>query len=329
MNSSVSKSHQKNKLDDTFEHANKNVPTDPVIVVKNLTKTFGSFTAVNNVSFTVGKGVIHGFIGPNGAGKTTTIKCLISAMVINKGKILINNYPSTSLIAKRSIGYIPENTNFPKGISTYQFLISMCQLNGLSKSESIDIITNKLKQFDLWKFKNKSPNSYSSGMKKKVLLIQALSNNPNVIIMDEPAANLDPSARIDLFNELKKLKNEGKTIFISSHILTELQEIVDEITILNLGKVAYSGLLQNQKTPKYEIKSSDNNELYKLLKGHDFITKKEKEFISVEVNSDAELNKISRLALKDKITIYSFQLQSTNLQKLYEEMVMQAPKEHQ
>lgn len=315
---------QKVKLEKNNEKDEQNA-----IVVKNLTKKFRKFTAVDDISFVVKKGTIHGFIGPNGAGKTTTIKCLISAMTITKGELLINDLPANSIEAKRIIGYMPENTNFPKGISAFQFLVSMCELNGLSKTDSIAWVSKKLKELDLWNVRHKSPNSASSGMKRKFYSIQALVGNPEVLIMDEPAANLDPSARTDLFNELKKLKNQGKTIFISSHILSELQEIADEITILNHGKVAYSGLLNNQKTPKYEIKSSDNNGLYKILKNSQFAAKQESDHICVELNSDVEINNISKLALENNITIYAFQIQTTNLQKLYEEMVMDAPKEKQ
>ncbi|WP_342276111.1 ATP-binding cassette domain-containing protein [Spiroplasma endosymbiont of Nebria brevicollis] len=134
-------------------------------------------------------------------------------MVETKGDLIVHGKRSWTVEAKKQIGYIPEAARFPKRITTYDYLVSMGQISGLTYKMVKTKTEEILKGLDLWKFKKRNPNAYSSGMKKKVLLAQSLLNNPDVLILDEPAANLDPTARTELFNDLKKLRDQGKTIF--------------------------------------------------------------------------------------------------------------------
>ncbi|WP_161565705.1 ABC transporter ATP-binding protein [Mycoplasma sp. ATU-Cv-508] len=236
------------------------------ISIENLTKKFKHFTAVKEVSIQVSRGAIHGFIGPNGAGKTTTIKCLISAMIPTKGRLLIQGLKADQVEAKKLVGYIPESARFPKRISTLDYLYSMALISGLTKKEAHKIAEDILKTIGLWEFRRRDPNSYSSGMKKKVLLAQSLLNNPSVLILDEPAANLDPTARAELFDDLRKLAQQGKTIFISSHVLAELQQLINEVTILNQGQVVYNSRLSDKPTNTYLVGSDNQSKLLTLLK---------------------------------------------------------------
>ncbi len=196
---------------------------------------------INNLCFKVKKGEFHAFIGGNGAGKTTTIKSIIGAYAKFNGCIYIaakNNYTKES---KKHMGYIPEIAKFPEGMSAKQYLISMCEMSGLNHKQSVLYTNKKLQEFNMQKLANKSPNNFSSGQKKKILLAQALVHNPDLLIMDEPAANLDPIARIEFFSILKKLQKSGKAIFISSHILSELDKFADSCTVLDGGKIVYTG----------------------------------------------------------------------------------------
>lgn len=160
-----------------------------------------------------------------------------------------------------------------------------------------------MKELDLWKFKKRNPNAYSSGMKKKVLLAQSLLNNPNFLILDEPAANLDPTARTELFNDLKKLRDQGKSIFISSNILYELQNLTDEVTVLNYSKVVYSGLV-NQSDSMHEISTTNSNDkLMKILLDNQFHTEVNEKRLLVNIKSEAEVSKVLELALHAHIII--------------------------
>lgn len=221
----------------------------PSVIIKNLTKQYKGRKkpAVNDISFQIFPGQFHAFIGANGAGKTTTIKSIISAYSDKKykGEIKILGHKNDSALAKKHIGYIPEKAIFPKKINTFNYLKFMSLLSGYSYHESKKIATSILKKLDIESLAKKRPNDFSSGQKKKILLAQALINNPDILIMDEPAANLDPLARHELFEMLLSLQKEGKSIFISSHILDEIGKYATYATILDGGKIVFDGPLDN------------------------------------------------------------------------------------
>lgn len=334
-NPKPSKNGFKSKFNHIF-HAHRNENIDPeyqnyAIAIKDFTKKFKKFTAVDNATITVAKGSIHGFIGPNGSGKTTTIKCLVSAMVPTKGKLLIHGKESWTVEAKKHVGYIPEAARFPRRVSTYEYLISMGEISGLTHKEAKSRTEEILKSLDLWKFKKRSPNDYSSGMKKKVLLAQSLLNNPDVLILDEPAANLDPTARTELFNDLRKLRDQGKTVFISSHILSELQTLADEVTILNYSKVVYHGKV-DQGEFKYEISCDNNEKLMAVLQQHNFIVEKtvNGKDLLVSVQAHEDTNIIIKIALDINVNIRLLKPYAVDLQSMYEKIVMEhAPNKQQ
>lgn len=310
-----------------FNRYNRNVIVSAkdgqyAILIRDFTKQFKKFKAIDNANIKVKKGTIHGFIGPNGSGKTTTIKCLISAMVETKGDLIIHGKRSWTVEAKKQIGYIPEAARFPKRITTYDYLISMGQISGLKYKMAKEKTEVILKELDLWKFKKRNPNAFSSGMKKKVLLAQSLLNNPDVLILDEPAANLDPTARTELFNDLKKLRKQGKTVFISSHILSELQHLADEVTVLNYSKVVYTGTV-NKTDSLYEISSNHNDKLIKLLIAKDFIVEVNENHLLVNVKTEAQVAEVLTMALKNNIIITYLKPYTVDLQTMYERIVME------
>ena len=218
-----------------------------IVKVKNFTKKYPKTDrpAVSNLSFEIRKGQFHAFIGANGAGKTTTMKALVGAYAPSKwqGEILIDNIPNQSALAKFKIGYVPEKAVFPHNFTTKQYLENFARLAGLSDQEAKSFTENTLKEFKMEKLANKSPELFSSGQKKKILCAQALCHDPDVLILDEPAANLDPIARHELFQMLKQIQDKGKSIFISSHILAEVGQYANYATILDGGKIVYSGAI--------------------------------------------------------------------------------------
>lgn len=214
-----------------------------ILEVINLCKKYKpkSPWIINNLNFKIKKGEFHAFIGGNGAGKTTTIKSIIGAYAKFNGCVYIAGYNNYTKESKKYMGYIPEIAKFPDGMSAREYLISMCEMSGLSHEKSIKYTDKKLKEFNMTRLAKKSPNNFSSGQKKKILLAQALVHDPDLLIMDEPAANLDPIARIEFFSALKQLQKQGKAIFISSHILSELDKFADSCTVLDGGKIVYTG----------------------------------------------------------------------------------------
>lgn len=219
------------------------------VKVINFTKQYSSNSkpAVSNLSFDIRKGEFHAFVGANGAGKTTTMKALVGAYAKWKGEIIINGISNQKAQAKKMVGYVPEKAVFPKSFTSIQYLVSMAKMAGLSSQEAKKFANNKLKEMGMEKLANKKPYNFSSGQKKKILLAQALCTNPDILILDEPAANLDPSARMELFNLLKDLQKQGKSIFISSHILAEIGKYADVATILDGGKIVYHGVISQEQ----------------------------------------------------------------------------------
>lgn len=265
------KEPKNNKLIPIENKENKNIldinSDFPLLEVIDLRKQYTrkAKPAIDKLNFKVLKGQFHAFVGANGAGKTTTIKSIVGAYANFEGKVKISGIDNHEKMSKAKLGYIPEIARFPSRISTYNYLKSMAMLNRLTSKEADEFVKKILIEFKMYDLKDVSPNKFSSGQKKKILLAQALSNNPDILIMDEPAANLDPKARIDFFNILKNLQKEGKSIFISSHILSELDLYADSLTILDGGKIVFTGKRNNEehKGNKYAFRVN-------LLKKDDF-----------------------------------------------------------
>lgn len=285
--------------------------------------------AVKDATFEVKEGEFHGFIGANGSGKTTTIKSLIGAYAKYEGKITMFGLPSKSVDAKKMIGYIPEAASFPKNFSAYKYIYYMSRISGLKRKDAKNFANKKLKDIGLGPLMHKSPNTFSSGQKKKVLLAQALVHNPKIIIMDEPAANLDPKARMEFFSHLKELQKEGKTIFISSHILAELDRFVDSLTILDGGKVVYSGNIlgvKNKSNLEYRISTSDNDAITKWLTKSKITYKTitnnlGANIIIAQMNNKTNVNKLMNFMNSSDMDVFEFKKDFANLEDVYNKFV--------
>lgn len=259
-----------NSEQEIIEYKKLNEPK-PILYVKNLYKKYPGkkAPAINKISFNVYPGEFHAFIGANGAGKTTTIKSIIGAYARWSGTILINGNKNTSEIAKSKLGYIPENARFPEKMHAFKYLVWMARLSGIKSQPAKEFAESKLKELNMWNLRNKSPNSFSSGQKKKILLAQSLIHNPDVLVMDEPAANLDPKARIEFFDKLLELKKQGKAIFVSSHILSEIERYANSATVLDGGNIIFSGktidLYKKYSDARYLIECDDNDLMLKYF----------------------------------------------------------------
>ncbi|CAF0720764.1 unnamed protein product [Didymodactylos carnosus] len=301
-----------------------------MIEIENYTKRFFSFVANKEVSLKVGHGVIHGFIGPNGSGKTTTIKTLIGAYTLDEGKMLINGYRPGSREANRLIGYIPERASFPSHLNCIDYLTSMGTLSGipsrLAKAKAREILTT----LAMTDFAKRKPNKFSSGMQKKILLAQALMNDPVLLILDEPSANLDPTARKELQDELLRLRQQGKSILISSHILSELERIVDEVTFLFYGEVLYTGKISEIETQVkgVYVKTSDNALAKQLLEAKDFVVTGDLlTELFVVAETPAKVREINELILSSPtLAIKTFR--ANDLQSVYDELLAKAIRSH-
>ncbi|MBZ4195625.1 ABC transporter ATP-binding protein [Mycoplasma tauri] len=215
-----------------------------ILQIINLKKMFDKTErGIKGISFNVNEGDFHAFIGENGAGKTTTIKTIIGAYANYEGNILINDINIKKAESRSIIGYVPEAAIFPKELTTFDYLYNLSFLSSIPKKEAKRRIEKYLKLFNIENLIKDKPYNFSSGQKKKILLIQALLHGPKLLILDEPAANLDPSSRYELFTLLQKVNKEEKiTILISSHVLAEIDKYVNSVTLIHDGNILYSGV---------------------------------------------------------------------------------------
>ena len=228
------------------------------IETSGLTKRYGSLTAVNKLNLKVRRNTIHGFLGPNGAGKTTTIKILMGLLRPNEGtvKVLgqeVHGTRNTRFFklfhdqadSRLSIGYMPELPKFPKHLKGSELLDIYGRMYGMTDQERKEQIPKLVELVGLRGRENDYIGKYSKGMQQRIGIAQALLNNPELIILDEPSLGLDPVGMVEVRELVKAIAREGRTVFVSSHLLFEVEQICTHVTIINRGEALVSDTLQN------------------------------------------------------------------------------------
>ena len=217
-----------------------------MIEVMNFTKRYGDFVAVDNLSFSIGKGEIFGFIGPNGAGKSTTIRFLATLLRPTAGEGRVAGFSVTAepMSVRRVIGFMPDDFGVYDGMKVWEFLDFFAVAYEIPRSYRKKIIGEVLDLLDLTHKRDDYVNGLSKGMKQRLCLAKTLVHDPPVLILDEPASGLDPRARLEMKALLNELKQMGKTILISSHILSELADFCTSIGVIERGKLLAAGSIQ-------------------------------------------------------------------------------------
>lgn len=215
---------------------------ETVIKLENVTKKFGSFIAVNGIDLEVKKGETIGLVGPNGAGKTTTIKMIAKLLRPSSGKILIKNQEGelkNLLLSPRNLikrGFLIDVPSF-YDMTANELLRYFALLQDYPRKKINDRINELLALFKLSDWKHEKVKNFSKGMTQKMGIIQAIIHDPEIIILDEPQTGLDPNARIEIRQFIRKLQSQGKTIFVASHMLYEISEVCDKIALINHGNI--------------------------------------------------------------------------------------------
>ncbi len=208
------------------------------VQVINLTKTFGTQTAVDNISFTAEKGKILGFLGPNGAGKSTTMKIATSYLPPTEGKIIVCGIDVTlsPIESKKRIGYLPEHNPLYLDMYVYEYLSFIGGIHGIKGEKLAKRIKEMISLTGLLVEKNKKIGSLSKGYRQRVGLAQAILHDPEVLILDEPTTGLDPNQIIEIREVIREIGKE-KTVIFSTHIMQEVQQLCDQVVIINKGKI--------------------------------------------------------------------------------------------
>jgi ABC-2 type transport system ATP-binding protein len=216
-----------------------------MIKIKGLTKYYGNLAALMNLTLTIEPGDIFGFIGPNGAGKTTTMRILATLLTPTSGKASIDGHDVTrqGKHVRRLVGYMPDFMGVYDDLKVFEYLEFFAAAFGIERKKRKAVVEGVLELTDLKVKETATVDSLSRGMQQRLQLARVLVHDPKVLILDEPASGLDPRARIEIRELLRELKNMGKTIMISSHILSELEELCDHVGIIERGKLVFSGTM--------------------------------------------------------------------------------------
>lgn len=214
-----------------------------MLKIKNFTKKYGDFTAVENLSITVNKGEIYAFIGHNGAGKSTTIKSVVGILGYNEGEILINgvSIKDNPVNYKKDIAYIPDNPDIYEYLTGAQYVNFVCDIYGIDKTIRNEKLDKYAKLFEMENNLGDLISSYSHGMKQKIVLISALCHSPKFLVLDEPFVGLDPIATHKLKQIMREICNDGGAIFFSTHILEVAEKLCDRVGIIKDGKLIVEG----------------------------------------------------------------------------------------
>lgn len=220
------------------------------IQIRNLSKEYGSHLsrekvlAVDSLDLDVHEGEIFGFLGPNGAGKTTTIKMLLGLVFPTSGEATVLGQPAGDIEVKRSISYLPESPYFYEYMSGKESLMFYASLFGMNRSFASTKADELLAQVGLGKVGGKSLREYSKGMLQRIGVAQALINDPKLLFFDEPTSGLDPIAHMDIRDLILQLREQGKTVFLSSHQLTDVEMVCDRVSIMVSGKLLKQGSVE-------------------------------------------------------------------------------------
>lgn len=251
-----------------------------MIEIEGFSKVYDGKPAVRNLSFSVGKGQIFGFIGPNGAGKTTTLRMLATLLkpTAGGGKVCGFDIRTQPVEVRRRIGYMPDFFGVYEDMRVLDYLRFFAAAYGIDADQRAKIIPDVLELTDLTPLEGSLIGDLSRGQQQRIALARCLVHDPPVLLLDEPASGLDPRARLDLLDILRELRNMGKTILISSHILSELADVSDLFGIVERGQMVAHGTLQDltrglvERRARLELADGELEQAAGLLDGHAAIT---------------------------------------------------------
>lgn len=242
-----------------------------IINAERITKIYnprgkGAVTALAEMSLEVREGEIFGLLGPNGAGKTTFIKVLLEIVSATSGSAKMLGEPIGTTAAKSRVGYLPENHKYPDFLTGAQVLRYFGQLSGLPSDVCEKRITDRLELVGMSQWHKTKIRKYSKGMMQRLGLAQALINDPKLVILDEPTDGVDPLGRKEIRDLLARLRDEGKTVFLNSHLLSEVELICDRVAILNKGKLIRIGTVKELTTQENSYRVGIEGALPKELR---------------------------------------------------------------
>jgi ABC-2 type transport system ATP-binding protein len=281
--------------------------------------------ALEKVSLSVEQGDIFGLLGPNGAGKTTFLKLLLSIALPTSGTATVLGHPLGQRALKEQCGYLPENHRYPGFLTALDTLIFFGRLNGLPESALKDKAKSLLEMVGLKDWAKVKTKKFSKGMLQRLGLAQALVNDPKLLFLDEPTDGVDPIGRKEIRDLLLRLKGEGTTIFLNSHLLSEIEMMCDRVAILNKGKVVRTGTISELTAQKLayiiQLSAPISEELRVRLNQSHFSLELKDTSLTVTLKDKSELNSIIDSLRAGGIGIEGMTQQKTSLEDYFIQLV--------
>jgi len=301
-----------------------------VIVTENLTKFYGKLKALDDLTINVKKGVT-GFLGPNAAGKTTTIKILMGMLKPTKGRALVLGIDPTKkpIEVKKKVGFLPENPKPYRGMSGFEFLNFIAKLRGLrDRRERERQVSELLQKVGLYDRAKDKISTYSRGMIQRLAIAQALIGDPQLILLDEPTAGLDPLGREEVISLITELKKSGKSLFISSHILSEIERVCERVLIIDRGQLVLDGNVEEIKSQfssgRYKVKVDKPDLLLKELSQKHFVkeTWLEEGYVLVLPTDESEFRKsVLEISIMLGCEVFSLEKERPSLQEVFVSLI--------
>lgn len=303
-----------------------------MIKIENLIKNYGRHNVLKGVDAEVKEGEVYGFIGHNGAGKSTTMNILAGLISFDKGRCLINgkSIQNRSDRANNDIGYLPEEPKFYPYMNAREYLEFIGSMRGDSKRQIGDKTEKMLDMVKLSKAAKRAIGGYSRGMKQRLGIAVAMYNDPKLLLLDEPSSALDPEGRIDVVEIISELKSQGKTIFLSTHILNDIERVCDRVGILNNGQIVLEEnihqLMKRYVQPVYDIEFDGdvNDEQFNILNKAEYIEKVNVDGRKADVwmkNFEQNSTKLLKVISDLNVPVISINLRSNSLEEIFLKVV--------
>lgn len=293
-----------------------------IVQTENLSKSFGKEQAVSNINLKIRKGEIYGFLGPNGAGKTTTIRMLLGLMKPSSGtvKIFRKDLKKERINILAKVGSLVENPSYYPHLTAYENLEALRKILGVPKSR-IDEVLEIVRLKDA---ADKKVKGFSLGMKQRLGIAASLLHNPELLILDEPTNGLDPSGIIEIRNLIKRLPEEyGMTIIISSHLLSEIDQMATQVGIVTKGKMIFQDSIEAMRRfaqPKVVIKVSDSEKGWRSLVANGIKAEHKDDLIFFDECSDEKVAHIVQILVQEGVSIYRVEEEKRSLEEIFLQM---------
>ncbi len=295
-----------------------------IIETDNLTKMYGKKVGCSEICLSIDEGQIFGFLGPNGAGKSTLVKMLVGLLFPTSGTARILGRPLGDLGARRKIGFLPEIFRYQDWLTGEELLSFHASLYKMSTAEKRHRIPVVLEQVGLAGKGKQKVGSYSKGMQQRIGLACALLPDPDLIFLDEPTSALDPLGRREVREIMLELRNRGKTVFLNSHLLSEIEMICDRVAIINKGKIVASGILEELLAKTIEVEMQVEGLTQQILNEISSFSRTisvNGRLVKISLGSKEEIPALAEVVVRNGARLFSLESRHSSLEDLFVDLI--------